>query len=268
VPPALEAVIMKCLAKKADVRYQSMQEVLADLELVEQGLTPGAVVEGVRRATMGGAGGSSARSELSSSKAAITMDVGDVRLPKKNTGLIIGVAAALALALGVGVFALSGGEDTTVKPEPAAPVQQQPAAGQPATAEPAQAEPAEPSPKPDAVPPPPEPPAVQVAISSKPDSVDVYSDGALIGHTPFEVQRPKAGEPAVELTLKADGYKDLPLRITQFSQQKLSVELDKERRKPGAVAPAPAQTPKPKPEPEETPKTKPRPSTEVLDPWG
>jgi serine/threonine-protein kinase len=270
VPPALEAVIMKCLAKKADIRYQSMQEVLADLELVEQGLTPSAVVDEVRRATMGSAGaGSSARSESKNSKAAMTMDVGDVQLPKKNTGLIVGVFAALALALGIGVYAFSGGEEPTVKPEPTpAPA----ASSAPAATEPPPAA-AEPTPKggePDSVPQPPPPPAVHVAINTKPDSVDVYNDGALIGHTPLEVPRPKGGEPALELTLRADGYRDLPLRITQFTQQKLSVELDKERRKPGSVAPPrPAEAPKPpKAEPEDKPKTKPRPSTEVLDPWG
>jgi tRNA A-37 threonylcarbamoyl transferase component Bud32 len=272
VPPALEAVIMQCLAKKADIRYQSMQDVLADLEAVEQGLTPTAVTDGVRRATMGGgANAGGARSDTTNSKAGITMDVGDIALPKKNTGLIIGIAAGLALLLGIGAFALSGGEETAVKPEPAAPASGQPTpTTQPAPVDPTPPAAVEPEPKAAPEPQVPEPPQVQVAINSKPDAVEVYNDGALIGHTPLEVPRPKAGEPALELTLKADGFKDLPLRITQFSQQKLSIELDKERRKPGSVAPArPVEPVKPKTEPEEPkPKTKPRTSTEVLDPWG
>jgi eukaryotic-like serine/threonine-protein kinase len=274
VPPALEAVIMQCLAKKADIRYQSMQEVLADLEAVEQGLTPNAVADGVRRATMGSGGSASgARSDTSNSRAAITMDVGEVALPKKNTGLIVGIAVVLALVAGIGTFAFSGGDETAVKPEPAPSGEQTPTPTQPAAPDPTPPAPAtaEPEPKAEAEPPAvPEPPQVQVAITSKPDAAEVYNAGALIGHTPLEVPRPKAGEPAVELTLKADGYKDLPLRITQFSQQKLSIELDKERRKPGNVAPVrPAEPAKPKTEPEETkPKTKPHTSTEVLDPWG
>src|SRR5688572_7379575 len=68
VPPSLEAIIMKCLAKKTDVRYQSMQEVLADLELVEQGLTPSAVLDGVRRAT-----GNQSRTDLGNSSAGLTV---------------------------------------------------------------------------------------------------------------------------------------------------------------------------------------------------
>src|SRR5690606_12542683 len=44
VSPALEAVVLKCLEKTTDTRYQSMEEVLADLEKVEQGITPDAVL--------------------------------------------------------------------------------------------------------------------------------------------------------------------------------------------------------------------------------
>jgi len=89
VPPALEAVIMKCLAKKADLRYQTMQEVLADLELVEQGLTPTAVVEGVRRASNTGMRGDT-RNEVSArgTNTGITVDVGGYEVPKsRSTGV-------------------------------------------------------------------------------------------------------------------------------------------------------------------------------------
>jgi serine/threonine-protein kinase len=262
VPPSLEAIIMKCLAKKADVRYQSMQEVLADLELCEQGLTPNAVVEGVRRAS---ATGNMRAAELSNSSAALSVDVGDVSLPKKsNTGLIIG-AIAVVLALGGGAFlAFSGGnepEAQVVKPDPAPapPVEPTPAPTPPVVEEqkPAAAEPEKPA------------PVVVVTISSKPSGAEVLRDGALIGRTPFQVPRPARGEPALDLVLKQDGYKDQPVRVSQLTQIDLKVEL--ERRRSGSSSAAKPAEPKPStPAAEEEKKPKPRPAapaTEVLDPW-
>jgi serine/threonine-protein kinase len=49
VPPGLEAIVLKCLSKKVDLRYQSMEEVIADLERVERGLVPEAVQEMMAR---------------------------------------------------------------------------------------------------------------------------------------------------------------------------------------------------------------------------
>ena len=45
VPPGLDAVVLKALSKRVELRYQSMQELAQDLELVERGAVPTAVQE-------------------------------------------------------------------------------------------------------------------------------------------------------------------------------------------------------------------------------
>ena len=259
VPPSLEAIIMKCLAKKAEARYQSMQEVLADLELCEQGVTPNAVVEGVRRASATGAHRSA---ELSNSSAALSVDVGDVQLPKKSSlGLILGAVALVLLLGGGAILAMSGGSEpkAEVKPD-------------------ATHEPAQPAPTPPPVVEPPKPaasenekpaaPVTMVTIRSKP-AADVFRDGALLGRTPFQVPRPTRGEPSLEVMLKQDGYKDQPVRVSELTQIDLMIDL--ERRRSGSsntAKPVEAKPAAPAAEEEKKPKPKPAaPATEVLDPW-
>jgi eukaryotic-like serine/threonine-protein kinase len=48
-PPGLEAVILKCLSKKPEARYQVMTDLYADLERVRSGGVPGAVAEMMAR---------------------------------------------------------------------------------------------------------------------------------------------------------------------------------------------------------------------------
>jgi serine/threonine protein kinase len=49
VPPGLDAIIQKCLSKKVDGRYRSMDELIGDLEKVEQGVHPDALAEMMAR---------------------------------------------------------------------------------------------------------------------------------------------------------------------------------------------------------------------------
>ena len=49
VPPGLDAIILKCLTKKPEGRYQTMDELVADLEKLEKGVVPDAVQEMMAR---------------------------------------------------------------------------------------------------------------------------------------------------------------------------------------------------------------------------
>jgi serine/threonine-protein kinase len=49
VPAGLDAIVLKCLTKKPDGRYASMEQLVADLEKLERGLMPDAVQEMMAR---------------------------------------------------------------------------------------------------------------------------------------------------------------------------------------------------------------------------
>ena len=49
VPPGLDAIVLKCLTKKPEGRYQTMDELVADLAKLEQGMLPDAVHEMMAR---------------------------------------------------------------------------------------------------------------------------------------------------------------------------------------------------------------------------
>ncbi|MDF2697206.1 MAG: serine/threonine protein kinase [Labilithrix sp.] len=49
VPPGLEAVVLKALSKKVELRYQTMEDLVLDLEKVERGMVPDAVPEMMAR---------------------------------------------------------------------------------------------------------------------------------------------------------------------------------------------------------------------------
>jgi serine/threonine-protein kinase len=49
VPPGLEAIVLKCLSKRAEHRYQSMGELLGEIDKLRQGLVPDAVPEMMAR---------------------------------------------------------------------------------------------------------------------------------------------------------------------------------------------------------------------------
>lgn len=261
VPASLEAVILKCLSKKPEQRYQSMTELLADLEAVESGLTPQAVVDQVARAT---GAGQTAPDLTAGGRVTVGMgqpQEGAIPGRRKLTPIAIGTALAVLAGsafalLGRGAGEGSAGADEQHVVKPAGDVTPEPAVTNPQPANAAAA----PEPEPVVA----EAPA-EVTITSSPAGAEVYRDNALVGNTPLKMRKPGDSE-RVAVELRMSGYANKSFSITASTRDQLKLSLEKlpERRvsAPRRNGPEANRPARPKPE-------RPRRAvdTEVLDPW-
>ncbi len=249
VPPALEAVIMKCLAKKPEQRYQTMSELLADLEAIEAGLTPRAVVDRVERTT------NATHTPTNLEPAGrMTVGVGQAEVPGKKSLMPIALASIVVLGGIIAFLMLKGGKESeantahVVQPAPAAePVKAPPIAEPPPAAAPVEPAPA--------------PVAALMTIASEPQGAKLYRDGVLLGNTPFKLPKP-SGSDQMQLELRSNGYENKPFLVTAFSGDELQLSLTRRKSSVRPSAPQPAQQPTRPARPSRPPT-----QSEVLDPW-
>lgn len=266
VTPALEAVIMKCLAKKPEQRYQTMAEMREDLLRIEGGATPIAVLDAVNRGSQTG--------RIDHTGRATGLGIGDpdavadgAQKKKLPLAAIVGVVVVLG---GVGgYFAFKGAAEPATTPVQTAP----PAARQ----EPV-APPTTPTPTPVAVA---AAPSV-VMLASDPPGASVFQGSELLGTTPVRIERP-AEMATMSVELRLEGYTAQAFRISSLTNSDVTVPLSRARAAPsggsrhggggaaghgGGAAAAPANPPA-----NEAGGTPPahRPgrqgSSEVLNPW-
>jgi tRNA A-37 threonylcarbamoyl transferase component Bud32 len=230
ISDGLEAIVAKCLAKRAELRYQSMHELVADLDRLGAGSTPGAVYT-VKPAEL-------------ASPAQYYGEITESEPATKSRGLLVGVLVSLiALAAGAALYTL-----VTRKPAAPPPV---------AVAVPEAPKVVSPGAKPETRP---GPLMRQVLIATEPVA-NVYRGTEDLGMSPVSVDLTDGQ--SVELSIRAEGYKDARVIIDGTSESRQSIRLEK------VAGPAPKSRPKPAAAVTAKPAGK-RPSIgggEIIDPW-
>ena len=191
IPVELELVILKAMAKKLDERYQSMAELLEDLERLEAGV--GTVARETTRA--------------------VALHTAETPSKSKLGGIAVVFAVLLAAGIGIGLWA-TGEPDAppVVLTPPELPVEEPLAAVE------------EPDPIPEVVPeviPP-------ITVETVPDGAELRMGSVVICNTPCDIERPAEGETA-ELTLSKSGYGSETRVINSLTAGPLTIELQSTR---------------------------------------
>jgi len=284
VPPGLEAVILRCLSKSIDTRYQTMAELREDLDRLLAGTTPEAVIHQMNRDSK--AKDAAPLGDLAGAGSAMKMGtVGAIEAPaaapNRMPMMVVGFAAlALVGAVG-GYFAIRGSGEG---PPPAgAPVAATPPVTPPVVPPPAETPP--PPSRSDEIPPAETgtaaaagagteaaaPVLASVMIVSDPPGAEVLLNGAVMGVTPLAVPRP-SGTEIVNLTLRRSGYADRGVAITALAAAEMSVTLTARSSGRRTTGTAPSGTGEAAaPPPRETPPARTTPSRSggdgVINPW-
>jgi eukaryotic-like serine/threonine-protein kinase len=217
-PPSLEAVILKCLSKKPEGRYQSMEDLGADIERVKNGGVPHAVGEMMARS-----GGFNVPHDYFKQPGAMVPATPPTQ--RKSWPTIVWIAGAVAAVGLVAVIFMVGGmgaaKDKPRTSEPAPP----PAAAATATpsAAASAAAVAAPAPK-----------RTAVAVAATPKTAQAFRDGKQISlPASLDVEDDKP----IAIEIRAPGYETVKLEIDGTMPSKM-VELKPLRgaatSKPGA----------------------------------
>jgi tRNA A-37 threonylcarbamoyl transferase component Bud32 len=230
ISEGLEAIVAKCLAKRPELRYQSMAELVADLDRLGAGAVPGAAFD-------------AKRAELVSPAQYYGEGMDDAP-PAKGRALIAGVLISLiALAAGGAIYTFAAKK--TKAPPPVAT--EAPVSKPPATPLPPETRPG--------------PVVRQILIATEPVA-QIFRGSEDLGMSPVSVDV-TAGQ-MVELFIRAEGFKDARVILDDTSETRQSIRLEK------VVGPAqkarakstPAVAPKP------SGKKPTIGGGEIIDPWG
>ncbi|HHH28993.1 MAG TPA: serine/threonine protein kinase, partial [Polyangiaceae bacterium] len=236
VPRGLEAIVLKCLSKKPEARYPTMEALAQDLRRYESGEVPEAVHDMMERS-----GGFSVPADYFKSGRRDTSTA-----PPPRSGPKIVAAAGVLVAIGVVLFVLI--KDATSVAQPPTP---DPERTEVSTARGAVAPAPKTDERDDGV------ERIEVLLHAKPEGATVLVRGVeqpLPTLVPVEKGKPIIAE------IKAEGYEPQKVEI-DGSTKKISVELE--------AIEGSSPTPRPRPVPF-TKKKKPAPAAVdgVVDPWG
>lgn len=206
IPEGMERVVLRAIEKDIDARYQTMEEILEDLEGLAQGVLP------EKRDVTQSFSASLAEEESS---------------PK--WGLWALLAVALVAIAGVTVMML-GSDEPEVIAQTTDETETVESAGDPEQAieepelelEPTQENDSERGTEN------PVETSQYVQLQSDPSGAEVFIDGESIGIAPVRLERPSEG--AIEIELRRDGYLTAEYRVTQYTADDVEVELQRRSR--------------------------------------
>lgn len=214
VPTAVEAVLLKAIAKKPDRRYGSMVEFAQDIRSILDGKTPSFVYDQMRE--LGTTTlpppppseivkGRSARSTVSEGLPSFR--------PKWQIFAGVGAAVLVTLALVVGLLMSSGSSDkANAQAVPLIPAMPLPVASDAGAANQGEkAVPAEDKP-------------ANLVLISEPTGAALFKEGALLGTTPLQILRPGADQ-SHRYTLKLEGFADADVIVNSATPNEYKVKL-------------------------------------------
>ncbi len=254
IPPGLEAIVLKCLSKKPEHRYQTMQELIEDFDKMLDGQLPDAVGEMMARS-----GGFNVPADFFKSAMPVPVPATPAGLERRRPWpLIAGIASVIAaISIVIGIFAYSQyGTASTVSTAPSASVPPPATMPPSATAAPTQpATTAQPTPE-----------VVDVMVVVDPIHAEVFLGDKKLGVAPSLVSVPKGQ--TVRVTVRATGYVEQTLDLDGSEKRKDVILRARGGGRPPVKTGTTATSQPPPTRPPSTGKPPPTAGTgEIVNPW-